>query len=46
MTYIHYHLNELMARGIVEKVPGQDRSYANNTKGGYRQHIMSMMGRL
>jgi hypothetical protein len=35
-----------MARGIVEKVPNEDRSYAYTIKEEYRQQVMKIMDRL
>ncbi len=45
-TSTYHHLNELMARGIVEKMPNEDRSYAYTIKEEYRQHVTRMMDRL
>ncbi|OPY27511.1 MAG: Helix-turn-helix domain protein [Methanocella sp. PtaU1.Bin125] len=45
-TSTHHHLNELMARGVVEKAPGADRSYAYSVKEEYRSHVLKMMDRL
>lgn len=45
-TSTHHHLSELMARGIVEKAPNEDRSYAYSVKEEYRQHVYRMMDRL
>ena len=45
-TSTYHHLNELMARGIVKKVPNEDRSYAYTIKEEYRQQVMKMMDRL
>ncbi len=40
------HMNELLAKGVVAKVPQADRGYAYSIKEEYRQYIMKMMDRL
>jgi predicted transcriptional regulator len=40
------HMNELLTKGVVMKVPQADRGYAYSIKEEYRQYVTKMMDRL
>ncbi len=40
------HMNELLTKGVVMKVPQADRGYAYSIKEEYSQYVTKMMDRL
>ena len=40
------HMNELLTKGVVMKVPQADRGYSYSIKEEYRQYVTKMMDRL
>jgi DNA-binding MarR family transcriptional regulator len=40
------HMNELLSKGIVDKLPQGDRGYAYSIKGDYKEYVTRVMDRL